>query len=52
MAWEGSRSYIMAKWKIGDFSELRVKYGMNSVIKTGNNPVNTDEIKLQLKVWF
>ena len=52
LAWEGSRSYIMAKWKIGDFSELRVKYGMNSVIKTGNNPVNTDEIKLQLKVWF
>jgi len=52
LAWEGSRSYIMAKWKIGDFAELRIKYGMNSVIKTGSKPVNTDEIKMQMRVWF
>ena len=52
LAWEGSRSYIMAKWKIGDLAELRIKYGMNSVIKTGSNMLNTDEIKMQMRVWF
>ena len=49
---EGSRSYIMLKWKINNLAELRVKYGMNSVIRPGNTPVNTDEIKLQMRVWF
>ena len=52
MAWQGCRSYIMAKWKIGDHSELRVKYGTNSVIKPGNNYLNNDEIKLQIRAWF
>ena len=52
LAWEGSRSYIMAKWKISDRTEMRIKYGMNSLIKPGNDPVNTDEIKLQMRVWF
>jgi hypothetical protein len=52
LAGRGSRCYIMAKWKISDFAELRIKYGVTSVIANGNSVNNTDEIKLQLKVWF
>ena len=49
---KGSRSYIMAKWKIGDVAELRIKYGITSSVSTGNSIINSDEIKMQLRVWF
>lgn len=49
---KGSRSYLMIKWKIGDSAELRVKYGVTSVITNENLWANTDEIKLQLKLRF
>ena len=49
---EGSRSYIMAKWKIGNFAELRIKYGITSSVLTGKSLENTDEIKMQFRVWF
>ena len=52
LAGRGSRCYIMAKWKISDFAELRIKYGVTSVIANGDSVNNTDEIKLQFKVWF
>ncbi len=52
LAGEGSRSYIMAKWKISDFAELRIKYGMTSLVINGMSGENTDEIKMQFKVWF
>jgi hypothetical protein len=48
----GSRSYIMAKWKIGDVAELRIKYGVTSSIAAGNTLVNSDEIKMQFRIWF
>jgi hypothetical protein len=48
----GSRSYIMAKWKVGDFAELRIKYGITSSVTTGKSLENTEEIKMQFRVWF
>ena len=52
LAGEGSRSYIIARWKIGDFAELRIKYGMTSLVINGSSGENTDEIKIQFRVWF
>ena len=49
---EGSRSYIMAKWKITDFVELRIKYGITSTAIQGKSPENSDEIKMQFRIWF
>jgi hypothetical protein len=48
----GSRSYLMAKWNISDFAELRVKYGITTLITGGQTGKNTNEIKLQFKIWF
>jgi len=48
----GSRSYIMAKWEIGDFAELRVKYGLTSQVENMKIPEYKDEAKVQFMVWF
>jgi len=52
LAGEGSRSYIMARWKIGKFAEIRIKYGITSTVTNGNSCLNTEEIKAQFRVWF
>lgn len=44
---EGSRSYLMAKWDITDFADLRIKYACSDKV-TGNS----NEIKLQFRVSF
>ena len=49
---EGSRSYIMVKWEIGGFSELRIKYGLTSSVPAGKSFGNTQEIKMQFRIWF
>ena len=49
---KGSRNYIMAKWKISDFAELRIKYGITSSVTTGRSLENTEEIKMQFRIWF
>jgi hypothetical protein len=49
---KGSRSYIMAKWKIRDFAELRIKYGITSSDTTGRSLENAEEIKMQFRIWF
>ncbi|HUX58679.1 MAG TPA: hypothetical protein VMV77_17040 [Bacteroidales bacterium] len=49
---KGSRSYLMAKWRIGDFAEIRVKYGVTSLVESWMSQTNKDEIKAQFKVWF
>jgi hypothetical protein len=49
---EGSRSYIMVKWEIAGFSELRVKYGITSSVPAGKLFENTEEIKIQFRIWF
>jgi hypothetical protein len=52
LAGDGSRSYIMVRWKIGRFAELRVKYGNTSTVTNGNSYLNIDEIKMQFRLWF
>lgn len=49
---EGSRSYIMARWKIGELAELRIKYGITSMVSSGISIKNIDEIKMQFRVSF
>jgi hypothetical protein len=49
---EGNRSYIMAKLEIGDIAELRVKYSLTSVLSDNDVNEESDEIKLQFRVWF
>jgi hypothetical protein len=49
---EGSRSYIMANWKISAFAELRVKYGITSTVTGGESVENTQEIRMQFRIWF
>jgi hypothetical protein len=49
---EGSRSYIMAKLKIGNSGEIRIKYAVTSLMSGENSFENTDEVKMQFRVWF
>jgi hypothetical protein len=49
---KGSRTYFMAKWKIGKFAEMRIKYGITSLITTEKPVLNTDEIKMQFRILF
>jgi hypothetical protein len=49
---EGSRSYIMAKWEVSDIAELRVKYGLTSLIESGTSTKNNKELKIQFKIQF
>ncbi len=49
---EGSRSYIMVKWEIGDIAELRFKYGLTSYLSSANENEEKDEIKIQFRIWF
>lgn len=48
---KGTRSYLIAKWEIGNHAELRAKYSLTTLI-TGNNIEEKDELKLQFKIWF
>jgi hypothetical protein len=49
---EGSRSYLMIKWDLRNIAEFRIKYGMTSLVTNVNSVRNTDEIKMQFRVWF
>lgn len=47
LAGEGSRSYLMLKWKISSIGEIRIRYGFTSV-----GEENQGDIKFQLKLNF
>jgi hypothetical protein len=49
---EGTRSYIVAGWKIRDSAELRVKYGITSYSGTDNIMKDIQELKMQFRVRF
>ena len=49
---KGTRSFIMAKWDIGDHAELRVKYGLTTRSGINNFQSYTDELKVQFRIWF
>ncbi len=49
---EGSRSYLMIKSDIGKKAELRVKYGMTSLIESRENITENRELKVQVRLEF
>jgi len=40
------------KWEPGKFLELRIKYGLTTLLKTAETPEDRDELKFQLKLMF
>jgi hypothetical protein len=49
---EGSRSYIMVKWDISDFADIRLKYSITSLADGNSIIQEQDEIRFQLKILF
>jgi len=49
---KGMRTYLMVKWEPGKFLELRIKYGLTTLLKTAETPEDRDELKFQLKLMF
>jgi hypothetical protein len=49
---EGSRSYLMAKFDLGHFGEMRIKYGFMGINKKNGIESFSDELKLQFRIWF
>jgi hypothetical protein len=49
---EGSRSYIMVKWEIGDFADIRFKYSITSLVLDCNSNEDLHEIRFQVRILF
>ncbi len=49
---EGSRSYIMAGWKISELADIRVKYAFTSLVKNSEVCKETREFRMQIRLWF
>jgi hypothetical protein len=49
---EGSRSYIMVKWEIGDFADIRFKYSITSLALDCNTNEDLHEIRFQVRILF
>jgi hypothetical protein len=49
---EGSRSYVMVAWRAGKFIDLRIKYCITDIQRENNSDSETEELKLQARMWF
>jgi hypothetical protein len=49
---KGERNYLMIKWDISDTAEMRIKYGITSMINRGVSQEDKDELKLQFRIRF
>jgi len=49
---EGSRSYIMIDWKAVKFIDFRIKYGLTELSRKNEAPEQTEELKMQVRIWF
>ncbi len=49
---KGNRSYLMVKWEIADIAEFRIKYRLTSVQSDNYTADESDEIKMQFRIWF
>jgi hypothetical protein len=49
---KGSRVYVMAAWKITDRAEIRFKYGVLSESDNLGLSTDTEELRLQLKIFI
>ncbi|HAM10166.1 MAG: hypothetical protein A2X05_06905 [Bacteroidetes bacterium GWE2_41_25] len=48
----GSRSYLMAGWKLSDKADVRFKYGVLSKLQTGNIYAYSEEFRLQIRLFI
>jgi len=48
---DGSRTYLMAGWRLADFAEFRIKYSLTSMVEN-NIPEYRNELRIQLRIWF
>lgn len=49
---KGTRIYLMAEWEIGDIAEIRIKYGLTSLIEDDFITQEKDELRMQFRLWF
>ena len=49
---EGSRSYVMVAWRATKFIDFRIKYGLTEIHKENNANSETEELKIQARLWF
>jgi hypothetical protein len=42
----------MIAWKTGKFIDLRVKYGLTELLDKSDAGRKTEELKMQVKIWF
>jgi hypothetical protein len=49
---EGSRNYIMVAWRASKFLDLRIKYGFTEIQKENDGSNETEEFKIQVRIWF
>jgi hypothetical protein len=42
----------MVKWEISHYAELRVKYGLTTVIEKGTSTKDNEELKIQIRMQF
>jgi hypothetical protein len=49
---EGNRTYLMVDWRPGKFIDLRIKYGITGLQKDNNSWIETEELKVQARIWF
>lgn len=49
---KGSRSYIMADLRFSRYGELRIKYAVSEIDRFNPSEVFSNELKMQLRLWF
>jgi hypothetical protein len=42
----------MLAWKTGKFIDLRIKYGLTELLQGSNAARKTEELKMQVRMWF
>ena len=49
---EGTRTYFLAKWQLGDLGEIRFKYGLTSKFTDDQQDGDKNEFRMQIRIWF
>jgi len=49
---EGTRTYILAKWELGELGEIRFKYGLTTKFTDYHQGSDKNEFRMQLRIWF
>lgn len=49
---EGSRSYIMIDWRASRLADIRIKYALSDLSADDTGESRSQEIRIQLRLWF